>query len=134
MSVMREHKAMKQLICVVILLFSISSYGAGRSEFSIARRGVATVMISGLGGAVLGISTLSFYGRPEEHVGNIYLGLGLGLIAGMTYLIASPRESDYSEAITQAREFERHALISSLPNRFQPSSAVPSLSWRWEIP
>ncbi len=50
------------------------------------RKSVATVMFAGLGGAVVGLSTLSFYGKPEEHVSNIWTGLALGVIGGVVYV------------------------------------------------
>lgn len=50
------------------------------------KRNVATVFFSTLGGAVLGLSTLSFYGEPQEHTDNITLGAALGMVAGVGYL------------------------------------------------
>lgn len=51
----------------------------GREKFSI-------IMYSTVGGAILGLSTLSFYGKPSDHVGNIYTGAALGLIGGASYV------------------------------------------------
>ncbi len=52
------------------------------------KRNTATVIFSSLGGGILGLSTLSFYGRPQEHTDNITMGVGLGLIAGIIYIFA----------------------------------------------
>jgi hypothetical protein len=52
------------------------------------RRGLATIMFAGLGGAVLGLSTLSFYGEPQDHIGNIWTGLAVGVIGGTTYVLS----------------------------------------------
>lgn len=41
------------------------------------------VMGTGLGGAVLGLSTLSFVERPSEHLKNVVLGASLGIIVGV---------------------------------------------------
>lgn len=54
------------------------------------RRNTAAVIFSSIGGAVLGLSTLSFYGRPQEHTDNITLGAAIGFIAGLTYVINTP--------------------------------------------
>lgn len=51
------------------------------------KRGAAIVMFSGLAGGVLGLSTLSFYGEPEEHTTNVTTGALLGLIGGAGYLM-----------------------------------------------
>lgn len=51
------------------------------------KRNIATVMFAGLGGAVLGLSTLSFYSSPSDHTGNIWVGLAVGLVAGTVYVV-----------------------------------------------
>lgn len=60
------------------------------------RRQVATIIMAGLGGAILGLSTLSFYGRPQDNLSNIAMGFGAGIIGGVifvTYKAATnPRE------------------------------------------
>lgn len=63
------------------------------------RRQLATIVFMGLGGAVLGLSTLSFYGRPQDHLSNIAIGFAVGVIAGtvvVTYSTAS-KPNYYSE-------------------------------------
>lgn len=50
------------------------------------RKALATIVFSGLGGAVLGLSTLSFYGRPQDKLSNIAIGFAVGVIAGTTYV------------------------------------------------
>ena len=50
------------------------------------RRQLATILFAGLGGAVLGLSTLSFYGRPQDKLSNIAIGFAAGVIVGTTYV------------------------------------------------
>jgi len=50
------------------------------------RRQLATILFAGLGGAVLGLSTLSFYGRPQDKLANIAIGFAGGVIVGTTYV------------------------------------------------
>lgn len=57
------------------------------------RRGVAIVMFAGLAGAVLGVSTLSFYGEPQEHINNIWTGLALGALAGGAYVVSQSQKA-----------------------------------------
>ena len=70
------------------------------------RKQLAIIIFSGLAGAVLGLSTLSFYGRPQERLSNIAVGFALGVITGSiytTYRAASApdefynRNSEYNE-------------------------------------
>ena len=64
------------------------------------RRQMATIIFAGLGGAVLGLSTLSFYGRPQDKLANIAIGAAVGIIVGVVftaYSMASEPEEYYSE-------------------------------------
>lgn len=86
-------KYFKQKASIIILLgiflftsFLQSSAQAETSQFFGVRRSVATIIFCGLGGAVLGISTLSFYGDPQNHIGNITTGLALGIVGGTAYV------------------------------------------------
>ena len=51
------------------------------------KRNVAAILFSSIGGAVLGLSTLSFYGEPQEHTNNITLGALLGFAGGVGYVL-----------------------------------------------
>jgi len=62
-------------------------------------------MVAGLAGAMLGMSTLSFYGRPQDNLANIAIGFAFGVIIGTTY-------TTY-QATTQTREFYRGSAVES---------------------
>lgn len=92
------------------LIFSPASFaqektaGANRNF----KRNVATVLFSSLGGAVLGLSTLSFYGKPQEHTNNITTGALIGFVAGLGYVAYSssqpkPATYDYSFSETDLK-------------------------------
>ena len=53
-----------------------------------AREAVGTVLLSGLVGGILGLSTLSFYDEPQDHIRNITLGAGIGMLVSVIYLTA----------------------------------------------
>lgn len=56
-----------------------------------------TVGISTGIGAVLGLSTISFYEKPTSHMKNAFVGAGLGAIVGIgvaAYLMATTPEQD----------------------------------------
>ena len=52
---------------------------------------------------MLGLSTLSFYGRPQDRLGNIGVGFALGIIAGTFYvtysMVKTPNEFYGSESL-----------------------------------
>jgi hypothetical protein len=77
------------LIVLVILVTSTSFAQAApetRTGGGGPRRQLATILFAGLGGAVLGLSTLSFYGRPQDKLANIAIGFAGGVIIGTTYV------------------------------------------------
>lgn len=53
------------------------------------RNSVSVILVSGLVGGVLGLSTLSFYDKPQDNIRNITFGAGAGLIVAVIYLTAS---------------------------------------------
>ena len=44
---------------------------------------------AGAGGALLGLSTLSFYDKPSKHIPNIWTGAAIGIIAGVVFVAYS---------------------------------------------
>jgi hypothetical protein len=49
------------------------------------RKQLAVIVFAGLAGAILGLSTLSFYARPQDHLSNIAVGFAVGIIIGTSY-------------------------------------------------
>lgn len=76
----------KKFITIVCVLFWAQTVFAQSPAVVGPRRQIATIIFAGLGGAVLGLSTLSFYGEPQEHASNIATGFGLGIIGGVAYV------------------------------------------------
>ena len=84
-------KMRSRLVAVVVsLLVAFPAIAGAQEGTSIlgVRRSITTIMFAGLAGAVLGLSTLSFYGEPQDHVGNIWTGLAVGALAGTGYVLA----------------------------------------------
>lgn len=48
---------------------------------------LAIIVGAGAGGAILGLSTLSFYEKPKEHWKNITVGGAIGVIAGVAVVV-----------------------------------------------
>jgi len=51
-----------------------------------ARQAVATILLSGLIGGILGLSTLSFYKNPQDNIRNITWGAAIGMLASIAVL------------------------------------------------
>jgi hypothetical protein len=95
------------------------------------RKQIAIIMFAGVAGAVLGLSTLSFYGRPQDKLVNVPIGGGIGIIVGAIY-------TTY-KAATQPREFMDGSIPQPLePEAWQtanfPTPITPQTigtSWQW---
>lgn len=97
------------VICVFALCFASAplrslAQGASVEEKPSSggpRKQLATILYAGLGGAVLGLSTLSFYGRPQDKLANIAIGFAVGVIGGtavVTYNAATNPDDFYGTA------------------------------------
>lgn len=126
------HQILTSLIISVLLVcFSVQGFAQQSNGFQVGaseersasgpRKQLATIIYAGLGGAVLGLSTLSFYGRPQEKLSNIAIGFAVGVIAGtamVTYRAATnPQEfyaeRDHSSVPDLVPESERIAVAST---------------------
>lgn len=108
-------KILQVFVAVMICLTSTTSFAQGASSGGIGvRRGLAVMMFSGLAGAVIGLSTLSFYGEPQEHIGNIWTGLAVGAGLGGAYLFSQSSKS------TSAFEISRPTNPHQVARTSQP--------------
>ncbi len=95
-----------------------------RTQTTAWRRSTALVLFSGIGGGILGLSTLSFYGEPKEHTGNITWGALFGLMAGAGYILYenAPRmekkqmTNDYYGLFDPLETQKKGPTLSSVPN------------------
>lgn len=69
---------------IIILFFTSIGWSQSQSTF---KRTTATILFASIGGGVLGLSTLSFYGKPQEHTDNITTGVLIGFLAGLSYVM-----------------------------------------------
>lgn len=101
------------------------------------RRQIATIVYMGLAGAVLGLSTLSFYGRPQDKLSNIPLGFGVGVVIGtiyMTYQAATNPQDFYRAEYKYEPDWKsRQDLdVTSATDIFiQPEQ--PSVGYTWSF-
>lgn len=84
---------MKKLICALLTLSlvatAVNPAFAQESEDDLIKNtqnDIMLIAIAGAGGAVLGLSTLSFVEKPSKHVSNIWTGAALGIIAGVVFV------------------------------------------------
>lgn len=128
------------MVLTLVCSFSLQSFaqatpeasGEERATASGPRKQLATIIFAGLGGAILGLSTLSFYGRPQDKLSNIAIGFAVGVIAGTGYVTYT--------AATRPREFygdrpwtEQEQLSLGSVN-VAPNQGVPlKVGWNFEF-
>ncbi len=83
-------KLLSLLLGLQFLLMTVSSNSAFAQEdediIKNTQTDVLIVAAAGAGGALLGLSTLSFVDKPSNHVSNIWTGGALGIIAGVLFV------------------------------------------------
>lgn len=79
--------ALVLLITIALIHPSAWSAPGGKSELGAPgpARPLTTIVFAGVAGAILGLSTLSFYGRPQDKLNNIAVGAAIGIITGAMY-------------------------------------------------
>lgn len=117
-------------MCLSILFQSLPANAQADGSTRGTRKRINYIVVAGLGGAVLGLSTLSFYGRPQDKLANIAIGFAFGVIAGTimtTYQAASdPKEfyglqRDPAKAEIWALEMNQQRIQQEWPSHLAPS-------------
>jgi hypothetical protein len=73
-------------ICFQLLLLNFASAQSEDDIIKNTQQDMITVVAAGAGGAILGLSTLSFYETPSKSLRNIWTGAALGIIAGVIFV------------------------------------------------
>ena len=104
------------------------------------RQHASTIIYAGLGGAVLGLSTLSFYGSPQDHLQNVAVGFALGVLVGtglITYKAVSAPEEFYGYREDKLDRLPSVVLANSreaqLLAKSQSDLTVPVFRYRWSF-
>lgn len=98
-------------------------------ELTGTRKQIATIIFAGLAGAVLGLSTLSFYGRPQDKLSNIAVGFAIGVISGTVYTTYQAATAPYDNYQVLRTNFDDEASLRLAGQ--QTSSYQPKLGWNW---
>ncbi len=95
---------------------------AGDDIIKSTQSDLLVVAAAGAGGAVLGLSTLSFYDKPSKHISNVWMGAAVGIIAGVIIVGIGHAQKTQDDMVEEAsldfdtRErglwHERHAVAA----------------------
>lgn len=93
------------------------------------RRNAAIVLFSGIGGSLLGLSTLSFYGQPKEHTNNITIGALLGALGGVGWVV----HEQSKQMRTPTRTYDYYGMFPTNELIQKPNLAaqVPTVQYQF---
>lgn len=100
-------------------------------EMTGTRKQIATIIFAGLAGAILGLSTLSFYGRPQDKLSNIAVGFAVGVIGGTIYTTYQAATAPYDNYQVLRTNFQDEADLRV--SGIQSSQYSPKLKWEWSF-
>jgi hypothetical protein len=92
------------------------------------RRQIALIIFCGLGGAILGLSTLSFYGRPQDKLSNIAIGFAIGIIGGTVYVTykAAAQPSEFYGSTAEGMLLQHRQALAEPPTDMM-------LNYKWNF-
>lgn len=98
---------MKKWLCV-FLIFQLMTLNVALAQEETAeddiikntQNDILIVAGAGVGGAVLGLSTLSFYDKASKHISNVWTGAAIGIIAGVIFVAYSSAQKGSEELQT----------------------------------
>ena len=109
------------MTCTFLLMFSEPGKSEEMNNSNLLEDSVTDMYIvagSGLGGAVLGLSTLSFVEEPGDHLKNILIGASLGIMSGVAFVgynTANKGRDLYYEALNRqfnSKEFKTKSRVA----------------------
>jgi len=121
----RIDKFLTILLCYIVLLSPVSLQAEESSAVvDESLRDLSIVVGIGVGGAILGLSTLSFVEVPKDHLKNIVTGGAIGIIIGVS--IVAYKQATKSQDMYTVPAAEKTSLS---PANFDTSSR---LAWHQE--
>lgn len=89
------------LLCFQILTLNVA-FGQSEDDFvKNTQNDVLLVAAAGAGGAILGLSTLSFYDKPSKHIANVWTGAAIGIIAGVIFVAYNSAQKGSEDLVSK---------------------------------
>jgi uncharacterized membrane protein YebE (DUF533 family) len=128
---------LKLFVCVALVIsMAGSAFAQGslsddqKKSLSGPRKQLATIIFGGLGGAILGLSTLSFYGRPQDKLSNIAIGAAVGVIAG-TAFVTYKAATNPSELYGDRSQLEHELALAQAAKNGESSALGAKLTFEF---
>lgn len=101
----------KFFISMIIMSQLVSSSVRAEDLIKNTQNDILTVAGAGVGGAVLGLSTLSFVNEPSKHLPNIWTGAAIGVIVGVVFVAFNSAQKN-SEELQSSSHFSTHERVA----------------------
>lgn len=97
-------KMFLSLILVLQILLSANVFAQDVADDLVTNTQQDLMMVigGGIGGSVIGLSTLSFYDKPSKHISNIWTGAAIGIIAGVVFVVYSSATRGHGDLTSQS--------------------------------
>jgi hypothetical protein len=89
------------MLSSLLCSFRLCAQDAASAFLSDTKRDLGIVTAAGVGGAVIGLSTLSFVDKPSKNLKNVLIGGAIGIIVGVgivAYMQATQSSKVYEDA------------------------------------
>lgn len=116
------------LICSQLLLLNFASAQSEDDIIKNTQQDMLTVVAAGAGGAILGLSTLSFYETPSKSIRNIWTGAAIGIIAGVIIVAYNSAQKGSEDLVGQSpsRKFSTSDRLAWHQNEVISNTSVNS--------
>lgn len=92
------------LSVLLVTLTTSKTHAQSESETDFVKNTQQDIMLVGAAGgagAILGLSTLSFYDTPSKHIRNVWTGAALGVIAGVIFVAYNSAQKGSEDLVSK---------------------------------
>lgn len=100
---------------IAAMMLSPGAHAQSEDIIKSTQNDILLIVGAGAGGAILGLSTLSFVDKPSKHISNVWTGAAIGVIAGVIFVAynSAQRGSEDLQSSSEFNSSERLAWHSS---------------------
>lgn len=89
------------LLCFQLLTLNVAFSQSEDDIIKNTQQDMLMVLGAGAAGAIIGLSTLSFYETPSKSISNIWTGAAIGIIAGVIFVAYNSAQKGSEDLVGQ---------------------------------
>ncbi len=94
-------KWLATLLCFQLLTLNVAFAQSEDDIIKNTQQDMLMVLGAGAAGAIIGLSTLSFYETPSKSISNIWTGAAIGIIAGVIFVAYNSAQKGSEDLVGQ---------------------------------